>query len=131
MRRTWREQFGGHPERPGRPETEDHHGERQDQVKALYAQWAKTGECVFFTDDEELSIGDSMICSDRHGLLPKPGALLSASGFDVDDENAMYISKRRSRKGAGPSTTTAALPVRTCGSPIPAGQGSASWIQPM
>jgi hypothetical protein len=67
--------------------------ERQDQVKGLYAQWAKTGECVFYTDDEQLAIGDTMICSIATGYSPKPGAVLRASGFNVDDENTMYLYK--------------------------------------
>jgi hypothetical protein len=67
--------------------------EGQDQVKALYTQWAKTGECVFYTDDEQLAIGDTMICSIATAYQPKPGAVLRAAGFDVDDLDAMYIYK--------------------------------------
>jgi hypothetical protein len=67
--------------------------EGQDQVKALYTQWAKTGECVFYVYDEQLAIGDTMICSIVSGYQPKPGAVLRAAGFDVDDPEAMYTYK--------------------------------------
>jgi hypothetical protein len=104
--------------------------EGQDQVKALYAQWAKTGECVFHTDDEELSIGDGMICSIATGYSPSP-ARCSARAGSTSTTKTPCTSTKRSRKWSGPLTTAAALPVRTCGSPIPTGQRSASWIQPM
>ncbi len=62
-------------------------------MKALYAQWAKTGECVFYAEDEQLAIGDTMICSIVTGYQPKPGVLLRAAGFDVDHPGPMYIYK--------------------------------------
>jgi hypothetical protein len=33
------------------------------RVTGLYPQWASTGEFVFYIDDEQLPIGDTMICS--------------------------------------------------------------------
>jgi hypothetical protein len=67
--------------------------EGQEQVKGLYSQWAQTGECVFYTDDEDLAMGDTMICSIATGYSPKPGSVLRASGVDVDDPDAVHIYK--------------------------------------
>lgn len=67
--------------------------EGQDQVKAVYTQWANTGECVFYTDDEQLAIGDTMICSIFTVYQPKPGAVLRAAGYEVDDPDATYLYK--------------------------------------
>ncbi|MGV9308203.1 MULTISPECIES: hypothetical protein [unclassified Nonomuraea] len=65
----------------------------QDAIRNLYRTWAETGECVMYTDDEMIAVGDNMIASKMTGYQFKPGKVLAAAGFDVDDENAMYIYK--------------------------------------
>ncbi|MFG2076527.1 hypothetical protein [Nonomuraea maritima] len=63
--------------------------EGQDAIRGLYRTWAETGECVMYTDDEQIAVGDHMIASMMTGYQFKPGKVLAAAGFDVDDENAM------------------------------------------
>ncbi|PZG21009.1 hypothetical protein [Nonomuraea aridisoli] len=67
----------------------------QDAIRNLYRTWAETGECVMYTDDEKIAVGDNMVASMMTGYQFKPGKVLAAAGFDIDDENAMYIYKAR------------------------------------
>lgn len=69
--------------------------EGQDAIRNLYRTWSETGECVMYTDDEKIAVGDNMIASMMTGYQYKPGKVLAAAGFDIDDENAMYIYKAR------------------------------------
>lgn len=48
-----------------------------------------------YTDDEQIAVGDHMIASMMTGHQFKPGKVLAAAGFDVDDKNAMYLYKAR------------------------------------
>ncbi|BCM67847.1 MULTISPECIES: hypothetical protein [Streptomyces] len=67
--------------------------EGQDAIKNLYRTWSETGECVMYTDDEEVAVSDHMIASKLTGYQFKPGHILAAAGIDVDDHDAMYIYK--------------------------------------
>ena len=63
----------------------------REQVEAVYAEWTRTAQCVFYTNgDERLAVGDNMICSTGTILQQTPGAVLAATGEDVDPE-AMYL----------------------------------------
>jgi hypothetical protein len=77
--------------------------EGQDHVKALYTQWAKTGECVFYVYDEQLAIGDTMICSIVSGYQPKPGAVLLDARSRQDRHGSLSRSlvHRRTRVAVG------------------------------
>ncbi|MEU0600292.1 hypothetical protein ABZ484_18920 [Streptomyces sp. NPDC006393] len=65
--------------------------EGQEAIRNLYREWSETGECVMYTDDEEIAVSDHMIASRMTGHQFKPGKVLAAAGFDVDHEEAMYV----------------------------------------
>lgn len=58
--------------------------EGAEAVQAVYAEWSKTAQCVFYTDDEVLAVGDNMICSTATIYQQTPGAVLAAAGAPVD-----------------------------------------------
>ena len=63
----------------------------REQVEAVYREWTRTGQCVFYTGgDERLAVGDNTICSTATIYQQTPGAVLAATGVDVDPE-AMYL----------------------------------------
>ena len=63
----------------------------REQVEAVYAEWTRTAQCVFYTNgDERLAVGDNMICSTATIYQQTPGAVLAATGQDVDPD-AMYL----------------------------------------
>lgn len=61
-----------------------------EAVQAVYAEWSETAQCVFYTDDEVLAVGDNMICSTATIYQQTPGAVLAAAGAPVDPE-AHYL----------------------------------------
>jgi hypothetical protein len=68
--------------------------EGRDAIESLYRDWAQTGQCVMFAENEQVAVADNFIAS----WIPTayqfmPGQVLRALGFDVDDENAMYVYK--------------------------------------
>jgi hypothetical protein len=68
--------------------------EGRDAIKDLYRTWSQTGQCVMFAENEQVAVADNFIAS----MIPTayqfmPGQVLRALGFDVDDENAMYVYK--------------------------------------
>jgi hypothetical protein len=66
----------------------------REAIEGLYAEWARTGQCVMFVEDEQLAVADNFIASVIPvGYQQMPGAVLRALGFDVDDENATYVYK--------------------------------------
>jgi hypothetical protein len=66
----------------------------REEVEGLYAEWARTGQCVMFVEDEQLAVCDTFIASVIPvGYQQMPGAVLRALGFDVDDEAATYVYK--------------------------------------
>ncbi len=63
----------------------------REQVEAVYREWTRTAQCVFFSNgDERLAVGDNMICSTGTIYQQTPGAVLAATGEDVDPD-AMYL----------------------------------------
>ncbi len=63
----------------------------REQVEAVYREWTRTGQCVFYTGgDERLAVGDNTICATATIYQQTPGAVLAATGVDVDPE-AMYL----------------------------------------
>jgi hypothetical protein len=59
-------------------------------VQAVYDEWARTAQCVFYTDDETLAVGDNMIVSTATIYQQTPGAVLAAAGAPVDPD-AHYL----------------------------------------
>jgi hypothetical protein len=78
--------------------------EGQDAIRNLYRTWTETGECVMYTDDEKIAVGDSMIASMMTGYQFKPGEVLAAAGFDVGGRWGAarpWSSPHRGRRSAG------------------------------
>lgn len=61
-----------------------------DAVQAVYAEWASTAQCVFYTDDEKLAVGDNTIVSTATIYQQTPGSILAAEGAPVDPD-AHYL----------------------------------------
>ena len=64
--------------------------EGAEAVQAVYAEWSDTAQCVFYTDDEVLAVGDNVICSTATIYQQTPGAILAAAGAPVDPD-AHYL----------------------------------------
>ncbi len=64
----------------------------REQVEALYRHWTETDQCVFYTGDEIVAVGDHMIAS--RGILYQQtlGSALVQAGVAAD-EHAMYLNK--------------------------------------
>ena len=67
--------------------------EGQEQVKALYREWAETNQCIFYAVEEEVAVADNFVASTDTAYQQVLGKALVAGGIDVDDENAMYLYK--------------------------------------
>jgi len=65
-----------------------------EQVKAVYAEWAATNQCIFYAEGEELAVGDHMVVSRATLYQQTPGAVLAAAGVPVDPE-VTYLAKTR------------------------------------
>ncbi|WP_431950356.1 hypothetical protein [Nocardia lijiangensis] len=63
-----------------------------EAVQAVYNEWSGTGQCIFYTDDEKLAVGDNTICSTAAIYQQTPGAILAGAGADVDPD-ATYLVK--------------------------------------
>ncbi|MEU0503495.1 hypothetical protein [Nocardia sp. NPDC005998] len=63
-----------------------------EAVQALYSEWARTDQGIFYTDDEKLAVGDNMICSTATIYQQTPGTILAQSGVDIDPQ-ATYLVK--------------------------------------
>ncbi|GAB2633207.1 hypothetical protein ABI214_15140 [Prescottella soli] len=68
--------------------------EGADAIKKVYSEWAGTGECIFYVEDERIAVGDNLICTDFVLYQQTPGAALAAEGIDVDPQ-ATYLMKNR------------------------------------
>ena len=55
-----------------------------EAVQAVYAEWSRTAQCIFYTDDEKLAVGDNMIVSTATIYQQTPGAVLAEAGAPVD-----------------------------------------------
>jgi hypothetical protein len=61
-----------------------------EAVQAVYEEWSRTAQCVFYAGDEKLAVGDNMIVSTATIYQQTPGALLVAAGAPVDPD-AHYL----------------------------------------
>jgi hypothetical protein len=66
----------------------------REEVEAIYRQWTETDQCVFYTEDEQIAVGDRMVVSRLIAYQQIPGAVLAAAGVEAD-ESAMYLAKSR------------------------------------
>lgn len=64
----------------------------REQVEAIYREWSATDQCIFYTVDEQLAVGDNMVCSRTLAYQQVTGAALAAEGMDADP-GAMYLAK--------------------------------------
>ncbi len=62
----------------------------RDQVEAVYRHWTETDQCVFYVEDETVSVGDHMVVGRGLAYQQTLGSALAASGIDAD-EHAMYL----------------------------------------
>ena len=67
----------------------------RDAVHDLYALWTLTAECIFYAEDEQLAVGDHMVCSDAIAYQQHPGLALVAQGHLVADIGAHYLLRSR------------------------------------
>ncbi len=61
-----------------------------DAVKAVYDEWSRSAQCIFYTDDEKLAVGDNMIVSTATIYQQTPGVVLAEAGAPVDPD-AHYL----------------------------------------
>ncbi|WP_432037502.1 hypothetical protein [Streptomyces cucumeris] len=66
--------------------------EGADAVKSVYSEWARTGQSIFYAENEKLAVGDNVICSTAVLYQQTPGAVLAAGGAPVDPD-ATYLVK--------------------------------------
>ena len=55
-----------------------------EAVKAVYEEWSRSAQCIFYTDDEKLAVGDNMIVSTATIYQQTPGIVLAEAGAPVD-----------------------------------------------
>ena len=67
----------------------------RDAVRDLYALWTMTAECIFYAEDEQLAVGDHLVCSHVIAYQQHPGLALVALGHLVDDISAHYLLRSR------------------------------------
>lgn len=61
-----------------------------EAVKAVYDEWSRSAQCIFYTDDEKLAVGDNMIVSTATIYQQTPGVVLAEAGAPVDPD-AHYL----------------------------------------
>lgn len=66
--------------------------EGAEAVQAVYAEWTRTDQCIFYAEDERLAVSDNMIVSTSTMYQQIPGSVLAAEGVPVDPE-AWYLTK--------------------------------------
>ncbi len=66
----------------------------KDEVGAVYKHWTDTDQCVFYVEDELVSVGDHMIVGRGTGYQQTLGSELAAEGVDADPA-AMYLARSR------------------------------------
>ena len=64
--------------------------EGAEAVQAVYEEWSRTAQCIFYATDEKLAVGDNMIVSTATIYQQTPGQLLVEAGAPVDP-NAHYL----------------------------------------
>lgn len=63
-----------------------------EAVQAVYREWTRTAQSVFYAADEKLAVSDSMVVSTSTLYQQTPGHLLAEEGLPVDPD-AMYLVK--------------------------------------
>lgn len=63
-----------------------------EAVQAVYREWTRTGQNVFYSNDEKLAVSDTMVVSTSTLYQQTPGHLLAEDGLPVDPD-AMYLVK--------------------------------------
>ncbi len=66
----------------------------REQVEDQYREWTSTNQCIFYAEQEELAVGDSMVVSRSVLYQQTPGTVLLAAGVEAD-EDATYLAKSR------------------------------------
>ena len=66
--------------------------EGREQVETLYRQWTETDQCVFYVEDELVSVGDHLIVGRGTSYQQTLGSALAAAGLEADPE-AMYLTR--------------------------------------
>jgi hypothetical protein len=66
--------------------------EGRSQVESLYRHWTQTDQCVFYVEDEIVSVGDHMIVGRGIGYQQTLGSELAAAGIDANAD-AMYLTR--------------------------------------
>jgi hypothetical protein len=66
----------------------------REQVETVYREWTETDQCVFYSEEEELAVGDTMIVSRSRLSQQTLGAALVEMGIEADPE-AMYLATTR------------------------------------
>lgn len=61
-----------------------------EAVQAVYEEWSRTAQCIFYATDEKLAVGDNMIVSTATIYQQTPGQLLVEAGAPVDPD-AHYL----------------------------------------
>jgi hypothetical protein len=63
----------------------------REAVETLYREWTASAQCIFYSGgDEQLAVGDNMICSTGTLYQQTPGQALVAIGIDADPD-ATYV----------------------------------------
>ncbi len=68
--------------------------EGREQVEMLYRHWTETNQCVFYVEDELVSVGDHMVVGRGTAYQQTLGSELVAAGVEADAD-AMYLAKSR------------------------------------
>ena len=63
-----------------------------EAVQTVYREWTRTGQNVFYVDDEKLAVSDNMVVSTSTMYQQTPGHVLAEDGVPVDPD-AMYLVK--------------------------------------
>lgn len=66
--------------------------EGAEAVQDVYREWTRTGQCVFYTDDEEVAVSDHLILSRSTMYQQTPVAVLAADGVPVDPDITYLVT---------------------------------------
>jgi hypothetical protein len=59
----------------------------REAVQALYEHYVRTNQCIFYTEDEELAVGDTMVVSRAIVYQQATGVALARQGVDADESD--------------------------------------------
>ena len=68
----------------------------REQVEALYRHWTETDQCIFYVENEIVSVGDHLVVGRGIGYQQTLGSELADAGAGADadiDVNAMYLTR--------------------------------------